>query len=114
VFTSLLKRSKDTFVEIEQAMGEKLRPVPVINSWRLNERHYGALVRSSISFSGSNYRVHHCTVGAAIDMYVLLCIISRMFAVCKRWAFQRTWREEFWGTRKLWRGGGRGTRLHPK
>ncbi len=44
IYTSLLRRSKDTSVEIGRAAGGRYETVPVINSWRLNERHYGALV----------------------------------------------------------------------
>lgn len=45
VFTSLLKRSKDTFGEIMKVdKGKYYEFASVINSWRLNERHYGALV----------------------------------------------------------------------
>lgn len=44
VFTSLLKRSKTTYDDIKMAGDPALFSVPAINSWRLNERHYGALV----------------------------------------------------------------------
>ena len=41
VFTSLLKRAiKTSWIVLEQM---DLMWIPVINSWRLNERHYGAL-----------------------------------------------------------------------
>jgi 2,3-bisphosphoglycerate-dependent phosphoglycerate mutase len=44
VYTSLLKRSKDTFTEFVKQSPELYSKATVINSWRLNERHYGALV----------------------------------------------------------------------
>ena len=45
VFTSLLKRSKVTLEEIIKVdPGKHYEFASVINSWRLNERHYGALV----------------------------------------------------------------------
>lgn len=40
VHTSVLARAVDTVVEVLRALG---RPVPVASTWRLNERHYGAL-----------------------------------------------------------------------
>ena len=42
--TSLLRRSKDTLEEIMKSNSFWAESVTVINSWRLNERHYGALV----------------------------------------------------------------------
>ncbi|XP_012669682.1 bisphosphoglycerate mutase [Clupea harengus] len=42
VFTSLLSRSIHTAWLVIEAMGEEW--VPVTKSWRLNERHYGALI----------------------------------------------------------------------
>ncbi|XP_023688511.1 bisphosphoglycerate mutase-like isoform X2 [Paramormyrops kingsleyae] len=42
VFTSLLTRSIQTAWLVTQAMGDEW--VPVLKSWRLNERHYGALI----------------------------------------------------------------------
>ncbi|XP_054886706.1 bisphosphoglycerate mutase isoform X1 [Poeciliopsis prolifica] len=42
VFTSLLSRSIHTAWLVLEAMGQEW--VPVIKSWRLNERHYGALI----------------------------------------------------------------------
>lgn len=45
VFTSLLHRSRVTYELILQEMPSQIRKaVPVVHSWRLNERHYGALV----------------------------------------------------------------------
>lgn len=44
IYTSLLRRSKDTAQEIINSAGGKYGSVPIVNSWRLNERHYGALV----------------------------------------------------------------------
>ena len=45
VFTSLLKRSKVTLDEIIKVdPGKHYEYASIINSWRLNERHYGALV----------------------------------------------------------------------
>lgn len=41
VFTSVLKRATDTTDIVLREMG--LKEMPVIKSWRLNERHYGAL-----------------------------------------------------------------------
>ena len=43
-YTSLLRMSKDTFDLITSSGPEYLKTVPVINTWRMNERHYGALV----------------------------------------------------------------------
>ena len=40
VFTSVLKRATDTTDIVLKEMGLK---IPIENSWRLNERHYGAL-----------------------------------------------------------------------
>ena len=40
VFTSVLKRAADT---TRLVLGEMKLKIPVRNSWRLNERHYGAL-----------------------------------------------------------------------
>ncbi len=51
VFTSLLKRSKDTFDEIA-LLDSHYSKIPIINSWRLNERHYGALVGLSKEEAG--------------------------------------------------------------
>ncbi|KAJ8269725.1 hypothetical protein COCON_G00123320 [Conger conger] len=42
VFTSLLSRSVHTAWLVLEAMGQEW--VPVVKSWRLNERHYGALI----------------------------------------------------------------------
>jgi 2,3-bisphosphoglycerate-dependent phosphoglycerate mutase len=44
VFTSLLKRSIDTYNEIAKPEIANIKNVLVINTWRLNERHYGSLV----------------------------------------------------------------------
>ena len=41
VFTSVLKRSLDTTTIVLEEMG--LKKIPVHKSWRINERHYGAL-----------------------------------------------------------------------
>jgi len=51
VFTSLLSRSKDTYKEIVNVY-PSLQNVPIISSWRLNERHYGALVGLSKEEAG--------------------------------------------------------------
>ena len=40
-YTSVLKRANDTLKYILEELGEK--NIPVKKSWRLNERHYGAL-----------------------------------------------------------------------
>lgn len=40
-YTSVLKRANDTLYYILDALGE--RNIPIKYSWRLNERHYGAL-----------------------------------------------------------------------
>jgi 2,3-bisphosphoglycerate-dependent phosphoglycerate mutase len=48
-YTSLLRRSKDTFELISTTGPTSLRHIPIINSWRMNERHYGALVGLSKS-----------------------------------------------------------------
>ena len=40
-YTSVLKRANDTLNYILEELGEK--DIPVKKSWRLNERHYGAL-----------------------------------------------------------------------
>ena len=40
-YTSVLKRAEDTLKYILEEMGEK--NIPINKSWRLNERHYGAL-----------------------------------------------------------------------
>lgn len=42
VFTSILSRSIQTAWLVMEAMGQEW--VPVIKSWRLNERHYGSLI----------------------------------------------------------------------
>ena len=42
VFTSLLSRSAQTSWLVAEAMGQEW--VPVVKSWRLNERHYGSLI----------------------------------------------------------------------
>jgi 2,3-bisphosphoglycerate-dependent phosphoglycerate mutase len=42
-FTSLLRRSRESLDEIQKA-DVNYKSITVINSWRLNERHYGALV----------------------------------------------------------------------
>lgn len=43
VISSLLRRSKDSMNEIMKS-DSRYKNVTVINSWRMNERHYGALV----------------------------------------------------------------------
>ena len=40
-YTSVLKRANDTLSYILEELGEK--DIPIKKSWRLNERHYGAL-----------------------------------------------------------------------
>jgi 2,3-bisphosphoglycerate-dependent phosphoglycerate mutase len=40
-FTSVLKRAIDTLEIVLDVLG--LKGIPVVKSWRLNERHYGAL-----------------------------------------------------------------------
>lgn len=40
-YTSVLKRANDTLKYILEELGEK--DIPIKKSWRLNERHYGAL-----------------------------------------------------------------------
>jgi 2,3-bisphosphoglycerate-dependent phosphoglycerate mutase len=40
-FTSVLKRAIDTLAIVLDVLG--LKEVPIVKSWRLNERHYGAL-----------------------------------------------------------------------
>ncbi|XP_049431106.1 bisphosphoglycerate mutase [Epinephelus fuscoguttatus] len=42
VFTSILSRSVQTAWLVQEAMGQEW--VPVVKSWRLNERHYGSLI----------------------------------------------------------------------
>ncbi|XP_061085423.1 bisphosphoglycerate mutase-like [Conger conger] len=42
VYTSLLSRSAQTSWLVAEAMGQEW--VPVVKSWRLNERHYGSLI----------------------------------------------------------------------
>ena len=43
IYTSVLDRSIDTFEKlVEEIKAQK--PVPVVHTWRLNERHYGSLV----------------------------------------------------------------------
>ncbi|XP_018585311.1 bisphosphoglycerate mutase-like isoform X1 [Scleropages formosus] len=42
IFTSILSRSVQTAWLVMEAMGQEW--VPVVKSWRLNERHYGALI----------------------------------------------------------------------
>ena len=44
VYTSLLKRSIDSLTEIAKSDPDHYLAIPTLNSWRLNERHYGALV----------------------------------------------------------------------
>lgn len=44
VYTSLLRRSIDTYRELSKFENGNISNVPVINTWRLNERHYGALM----------------------------------------------------------------------
>lgn len=46
VYTSLLRRSRDTFSEMKRSANIFANST-VINSWRLNERHYGALIGQS-------------------------------------------------------------------
>mmetsp|Transcript_28408 Transcript_28408/g.28713 ORF Transcript_28408/g.28713 Transcript_28408/m.28713 type:complete len:522 (+) Transcript_28408:177-1742(+) len=43
-YTSLLQRSRKTLNLAMESGDIKAKDVPVVNSWRLNERHYGALV----------------------------------------------------------------------
>lgn len=43
VYTSLLRRSRDTFTEMKRS-ANVFSNSTVVNSWRLNERHYGALI----------------------------------------------------------------------
>ncbi len=40
-YTSVLKRANDTLEYILEELGQK--DIPIKYSWRLNERHYGAL-----------------------------------------------------------------------
>jgi len=50
VFTSLLSRSRQTYELLLKEMPTQIKKgVPVVASWRLNERHYGALVGLSKS-----------------------------------------------------------------
>jgi len=50
VYTSLLQRARVTYeLLLSQMPSQKKRGVPVVASWRLNERHYGALVGLSKS-----------------------------------------------------------------
>jgi 2,3-bisphosphoglycerate-dependent phosphoglycerate mutase len=51
VFTSLLCRSKDTYKEILNVI-PAMRSIPIVSSWRLNERHYGSLVGLSKEEAG--------------------------------------------------------------
>ncbi len=44
VYTSLLKRSQDTYLELAQPENANISNTPIINTWRLNERHYGSLM----------------------------------------------------------------------
>ena len=44
VYTSLLKRSIDSLKEISKSDPNHYLNIPTLNSWRLNERHYGGLV----------------------------------------------------------------------
>lgn len=55
-FTSLLSRSRSTYELMLAEMPNQLRKgVPVVASWRLNERHYGALVGLSKSETESRF-----------------------------------------------------------
>jgi 2,3-bisphosphoglycerate-dependent phosphoglycerate mutase len=44
IFTSLLKRSVQTLEEIRSATENRFKDSTLIRSWRMNERHYGALM----------------------------------------------------------------------
>lgn len=46
IYTSVLDRSIDTFEHLVKELKYQ-KPVPVIHTWRLNERHYGSLVGMS-------------------------------------------------------------------
>ena len=52
-FTSELKRSTDTLRIVLSKMG--LSNLPIHQSWRLNERHYGAHLRSARQSVYTNY-----------------------------------------------------------
>lgn len=53
VFTSVLKRAIDTMDIVLEEMD--LKNLPVVNSWRLNERHYGALQGLNKSETAEKY-----------------------------------------------------------
>lgn len=52
VYTSLLRRSKESLDEIVKANEHHYNQIEIINSWRLNERHYGSLVGLSKDEAG--------------------------------------------------------------
>ena len=52
VYTSLLRRAKDTFDEIEATAPHLFRGTKIVYTWRLNERHYGSLVGMSKEEAG--------------------------------------------------------------
>lgn len=43
-YTSLLRRSRDSLTEMAKAVSGNIFEIPIISTWRLNERHYGALM----------------------------------------------------------------------
>lgn len=51
-YTSLLRRSKESLDEIIKSNVHHYQQITQINSWRLNERHYGALVGLSKDEAG--------------------------------------------------------------
>eukprot|EP01031_Cornospumella_fuschlensis_P036365 gene36365-44113_t len=52
VYTSLLRRARDSLDEMARHNPSMFK-VPTISSWRLNERHYGALVGMSKEEAGA-------------------------------------------------------------
>ena len=77
-YTSYLKRANRTLALALEEMGET--DIPVVRSWKLNERHYGALQGLNKAETAKNTATSRCTSGAAHLMCSLPRLTRRMTA----------------------------------
>lgn len=80
-FTSVLKRSVKTLFLIQEELDNHW--LPVFKSWRLNERHYGALQGLNKSETAAKYGEDQVQVSSSV---FCACNTEQISSICnKKW-----------------------------
>ena len=77
-FTSVLKRAIRTLWLVLEEMDQLW--LPVSRSWRLNERHYGALQGLNKSETAEKYGEHHIAIYGLIAGMMVMALILLLFS----------------------------------